>query len=258
MLKFRYAQVLLKDTRNGYSLIFLQPNQQLIDFTNDRVFDDLFDPTRGKVYDQLPTPQWTPGHAIEIAKHFLPLIFDRKDVILGKPSAKYLHQFDHPPKHFAGFWQVAWPRVDAQGRSFTPFEEVWFEINESRGVFYAQVHCPSTYQEQSGPILKSDDVLAAAQKAAVQTTEWPLAAQWFQNGKVDPKPGSVKLEVVTPNHLLTSNEILLKHDKQGRLAWVFWFVWHPNDDPKQGKPIAVWMDAHTGEYLGGDMGISAQ
>jgi hypothetical protein len=254
---YHLPKILLKDEQIGDRLTFLQPDRQLIEFTNDRIFDDLFDPVKGKLYDHPYTPQWTPEHAIEIGKHFLPLIFDRKDVIFGKPRAKYLHQFDHPPKYFTGFWQVAWPRVDAQGRSFTPFEEVWFEIDESRGVFFAQVHCPSQYQEQAGPVLKSDDVLAAAQKAAVQTTEWPLAAQWFQNGKVDPKPGSIKLEVVTPNHLLTSKEILLKHDKQGRLAWVFWFVWHPNDDPKQGKPIAVWIDAHTGEYLGGDMGISS-
>jgi hypothetical protein len=254
---YHVPTLVLNDARNGYRITFLQPTHQLIDFLNDRLSDELFESPPAKLYDQLPTPKWTPEHAIEIGEQFLPLIFDRKDVILGPPYAKYLHQFDHPPKHFDGFWEVGWNRVDEQGHRFTPFEDVWFDIDESRGVFSAQVHCPSEYQEQAGPVLKSDDVLAAAQKAAVQTTEWPLAAQWFQDGKVDPTPGKVTLGVVTPNHLLTSKEILLRHDHNARLAWIFWFAWHPNDDPKHGKPIAVWMDAHTGEYLGGDMGISS-
>lgn len=247
--------LLLKDERNGYTLTFLQPTRQLIYFLNDHIFDDLFDPVRGKLYDQLPTPKWTPEHAIEIGKHFLPLIFDRKDVILGPPYAQYVHQFDHPPKHFDGFWRVGWNRVDAQGRLFTPLEDIWFNVDESRGVFSARIRFPSEYQEQAGSVLKSDDVLAAAQKAAVQTTAWAPATQWFQNGTVESKPRSVALGVVTPNHLLTSKEILLRHDHAARLAWVFWFAWHPNDDPKQTKPIAVWMDAHTGEYLGGDLAL---
>ena len=245
---YHVPTILLKDIRNGYMLTFLQPTRQLIEFTNDRIFDDLFGTNRGKLYDQLTIPQWTSEHAIEIGKHFLTLIFDRKDVILGPPYAKYVHQFHQIPKHYTGFWRVGWDRVDEQGRLFTPLEDIWFDIDESRGVFSARIQFPSEYQEESGPILKSDNVLAAAQKAAVQTTEWPLVTQWFQNGKVNPTPGLVTLGVVTPNHLLTSKEILLRHDHNARLAWIFWFAWHPNDDPKQGKPIAVWMDAHTGEY----------
>jgi len=248
-------KLLLKDERNGYTITFLQPTRQLIDFANTHISHELFESPPAKLYDQLPTPQWTPEHAIEISKQFLPLVFDRKDVTLGQPYAKYLHQFDHPPKHFTGFWRVGWPRVDTQGRPFMPFEDVWFNISESRGVFYAQVHCPSSYQEKWGPVLKSDNVLAAAQKAAIQTTKWPLVAKWFQNGKVDSTPRSVALGVVTPNHLLTSKEMLLKHDHDARLAWIFWFAWHLNDDPKQIKPVVVWIDAHTAEYLGGDVGM---
>jgi hypothetical protein len=252
---YHVPTLLLMDTRNGYRITFLQPTHQLMEFTNDRIFDDLFGTNKGKLYDQPTKPQWTAEHAIEVAKNFLPLVFDRKDIILGKPYAKYIHQFEQMPKYYTSFWRVGWNRVDAQGHLFTPLEDVWFDIDESRGVFYARIRFPSEYQEESGPVLKSDDVLAVAQKAAVQTTAWPLVANYFRDGKVDPTPHSVTLGVVTPNHLLTSKEILLKHDKQARLAWIFAFAWHPNDGPKQIKPIYVWIDAHTGEYLGGDLAL---
>jgi hypothetical protein len=244
------------DKKEGYTLIFLQPNHEVISFLNDRIFDELYDLPKGKLYDLPPSPQWTPEHAIEIGKRFLPLIFDRKDVILGEPKAKY-RQRQQTPKYFTGSWTVGWPRVDREGRLFTRIEDISMEISEERGLFLFRVNLPSTYQEESGSVLKSDDVLVAAQKAATQTMTWAPVAEYFRDGQIDPKPHSASLGVVTPNHLLTSKEILLKHDLNARLAWIFAFAWHPNDDPKQVKPIWVWIDAHTGEYLGGDVSISS-
>jgi hypothetical protein len=68
------------------------------------------------------------------------------------------------------------------------------------------------------------------------------------------------LRIINPNpSFMTAANIEQTVDEtvasgKARLAWVFWYAWTKNDGVPPRGVVAVYLDAFTGEYLGGDGG----
>jgi hypothetical protein len=97
-----------------------------------------------------------------------------------------------------------------------------------------------------------DKALTMAQK----TLEWGPVKGMLDPGHLDPKPIRAYLQVVRPNHLLDHKEVNTHADLNARLAWVFWYAWRLDNNPKQIQSVSVWIDAYTGDILGGDAAMN--
>jgi hypothetical protein len=237
-----------------YGFTFLVNDNRLITFMNRILMDSLFGAGIGRLYDKdkRPPAAWTKERAIEEANKFLPLFNNRPDILFDKPDARFGYFSQQMDKYYVGNWEIDWNRTDKKGHAFYPPESIRMQIAEAVGLLLVDIHIPSTYVEVPGKELTEREAYKEAMKYAAATAAWP--ALQFSAGKLDLNTRGEEI-IVRPNHLLQNNSLPLPHDLNARLAWMFWFSWHTADKLGQGQAISVWIDAHTGEYLGGDAAL---
>ena len=236
---------------NSYTLVFLKESGQLIEFSDENAYNKIFGKEAPK-YEKPPLPQWSSEKAIALAKPFLVVFLGEAKVFLSAPQAKY----GHPLGGRDGYWQVTWIRTDSKGRPFEYDETVEINISESAGPLGGYIKLAAIYHEPTGEPLKETEVQEKAWKMAQKTLNWGPVKGMLDPGHLDPKPIRSELRVVRPNHLLDHKEVNTRADLEARLAWIFWYAWRLDNNPKQIQSVAVWIDAYTGEILGGDAAMN--
>ena len=196
-------------------------------------------------------PKWPSEKAIDLAKPFFETFLNDKEFHFAAPGAKY--EYTMPNKE--GFWEAIWPRTDSKGHPFEYDEYVSVSISESYGPYALTVSLHAHYVEQPGEPLKQVDVQDKALEMAKKTLIWGPVKGMLDPGHLDPKPFIAQLKVVKPNHMLDHAEVDTHSDLNARLAWVFWYAWRLDNNPKKNQSVSVWIDAYTGEILGGDAGL---
>lgn len=165
----------------------------------------------------------------------------------------------------SGTWRFVWTRK--YGEYFFGVEgSLWhegiiLEIHEQYGLYSYSNHCCS----ELPPTLEVKISQDRAKELAFQYTE--LVFRWLMQKELDgarqagveiPKDygddflnelaemaiQSQELGIINPNYWCTNQQLEIKRNPKSRLAWVFVLRIHY-------KELAIWVDAATGEYLGG-------
>lgn len=241
----------ISDANQHYNFTFLEADNQIISFCNGLLLNALFS-SSAKLYSKPPPPTWTSKKAIEIAQRIFPIFNKRPEVIFDKPRTRFDYPFEQLPKYYSGVWDVYWDRIDGKGHPFASSEYIRVQLAESAGLIGVDIRLPSRYSEIAGKELTEAEALKEAQKYAADTASWPGIG--FTQGTLESNPRGAEM-IVWPNHLLQGKGFPLKHDLNARLAWVFWFPWHGVNNLGGSQAVCVWIDAHTGEYLGGDAAL---
>jgi hypothetical protein len=236
-------------------MTFLQKDKTLVGFMDDGIFDRLYNPPHAPLYDIQDQPKWTADQAIAKGEKVLSALVDRTRFHFAHPSAKYIHT-QNGGKYYVGQWEINWRRTDSKGHLFDALQGVDVYVAESEGPFQGGADLSAKYVEPSGEPLKAADVQDKAWKAAQAAVVWgPVKSVLEPEAHLEPKPFSAKLQIVMPNHMGQGDAISTHPDLNARLAWVFWYEWKFDNNPKQRQSVGVWIDAYTGKVLGGDVGM---
>ena len=203
-------------------------------------------------YKPADKPTWTPQHAIEVATVFEKIFVDPKGALLGAPRAQYDHMFGNAAGGWQlGTWMVSWPRVDSHGHPFYG-DGVNIEIQEGFCPLGIGVNLATPFTEQKGAPLTA----AVALGKAESSVSWrQFKEKIFYNCVI----ADEYQKNVTGDYLLSQQLVVviphLSKPKEARLAWEIWFR------PRHAKPpsgswydedFSVWIDAYTGDEIGGD------
>jgi hypothetical protein len=245
---------------------FRREDWKLDSYQDSYLIDDL--PAAKQYYDAPVKPQWTTDQAIAIADVFRRVMQDPSPAILGKPSANYYSNAefvdDGPRKNVKKFrlgeWDITWPRVDSRGRPFYN-DHVTIQIQEGYGPLGAGIMVTTPYIEETGVPISEMNALAKARAIL----SWRLLGQKvfynlvlsdeFERNVTGATVLSKDLVVVIPRKGRFAYSPDSTTPPTARLAWIFWFK------PTHGTPptgavwddsIAIWIDAYTGEEIGGD------
>lgn len=194
--------------------------------------------------DRKEEPRWTPEEAVAKAREYVEA-FERPDWRNFKLSRR--------PPYFcnegleAGRWEVAWDRVAGQYRY--PEDGIIVTLHERFGLFTYGVALYSSAVSTNVKLIKEEgvhignDVIAASQK------------KWLRHlPKVNLKLRNAALEIVHPNWIFTDrvspdDPYKFLDNRDARVAWVVEYA--AGDDTSSPK-VWVWVDARSGEVLGGD------
>jgi len=211
--------------------------------------------------DEAPSQNWSSDYAVELAKKFAQACNGESLKNVGAAKFEFYQErgtynkATKQARYRVPYWWVILPRVDQNGYEFQ-MEHVSVKMLEKSGPYWFELQMPSRYELVKGEPLKQEDVMPAALDYAQTLTKRGPIAGMFTNGKINETPASAKLEIVKPNRLADLKELPTSKDidLNARLAWVIWFEWSNNNpsESRQKGGIAVWIDAHTGQPLGGD------
>ena len=235
-------------------------------FHNSRAFHAAFFRKRGeKGYETPPRAKWRKRKAVSIAEQSVACVLGSFPVHVGRPTAEWTIE----PLNGVipeGRWTVTWPRTNALGMPFGD-DKIWVLLAETRGPVIVKIEYDTGFHEsetQSGPRPKFTRVMARrALEEAKRMMEWPpLRESYVVPYKLVEKPLSHELKVVQPNFASrreTIHEAATMKPQGGRLAWVLRYTVRREEDKDVDsgllpltREIEVWIDAYTGEYLGGD------
>ncbi len=230
-----------------------EDNGRLSTYEN-RVFEKL--PETQALFDPPDQPTWSKEQAIAVAAKFLPLFADPKDTRFGAPTADYDHtgavlskETKSGTKTYLGSWYVQWTRVDSRGHPFRG-DGVRIVFHEGFGPSGVGINLSTPYQEYpSEPIAPSKAVADAYET---------LAGHWYQFGAGKYADWPVRytlLMIVLPQIKGVYSESGLPATADaGRLAWEITLE-NPDLSESSSSPfrfIYIWIDAHTGTFLGND------
>jgi hypothetical protein len=219
---------------------------------------ELNDGAGSPVSDKPDQPQWRQEQVIQAATKFRDAMWDKTGIHLGYPRAQYDHDIydtvkvkgKSVTKARPGIWRVWWPRTDSKGHPFYG-DGVTISLSEKYGLMGASFQLFTPFDEQKTAPLSYD---IALHRARVHIAWTATIARYLASFATDPyetitgdKPISANLMVVLPNGYASS--------PSAELAWVIWFKpTHkaPPSSPTYDDRFAVWVDATTGEIIGGD------
>lgn len=246
-----YEENTLELRSDNYWVLFLERNGKFLGLSDHYVMSKQFDKGAPE-FTTKNKPNWPPEKAVSVAKPFFDAFLNDKNFFFAAPTAMYTHTM--PDKE--GVWEVEWTRTDSKGHLFDQNEYVAVWISESNGPYGLTVRLAANYTEPSGEQLKPADLQGKAREVAKRTLSWGPVKAMLDPGHLDPNAFMIQLRIVKPNHLLDHQEINTHADLNARLAWIFWFAWRLDNDPKQIQSVSVWIDAYTGEVLGGDAAMN--
>ncbi len=219
------------------------------------------------LFDTPDTPTWTREKAITLATKFRDLLIEHSDAKLGNPSAKYIHTSYEIAKSRSGkpitrshigCWAIDWPRTDNAGHPFYG-DGVVISLSEKYGICGAGIQLFTPFVEREGMLIAQADAVSAARWhiAWVSFLERHLSS--FSSDPYETITGdklvSNNLIVVIPNHVTSCNPFANPQKPWGRLVWELWFQpihKGPPTGPTYDDRFSVWVDAYSGEIVGGD------
>jgi hypothetical protein len=211
------------------------------------------------LYDHPDVPKWSVDQAIQIATTFRNVLVDPPDAKLGVPAAQYIHTAYEGSKSYAGYWMVSWPRVDSHGHPFYG-DHITIQIPEGYGPLGAGIYLTTPFIEEKGKLMAESDALTRARSyiawtRSIQEKITAASSHDDYDTIVDHKVIGVNLIIVIPHWRSWGDFFADKSSPSSRLAWEFWF--EPIHKGKPSGPIyddrfAVWIDAYTGDVIGGD------
>jgi hypothetical protein len=211
-----------------------------------------------QLYSEKPQPSWTAEKAAFVAKDYVSAVLGSFPSSVKLARVRYFFPAREYPKYLIGSWWVEWARTNAQGNVFDD-DRVAVQLTELYGLCAVHIDLNSLYDDKS---LKPIDKRVAIEKArepAKEILNWPALGGRYWQCAIKGEP-TAELKVVNPNYITKLHSIeelaTVKND-HARLAWVVTFqVGYAGPPTTNGVPydgeIYVWIDAETGEFLGGD------
>jgi hypothetical protein len=211
--------------------------------------------------DQPPKMIWSKEQVQAKAERFVVAVLGKMPEEAGKEAVvdftpKVLFAADKSRKYQFGTWRVVWYRQNKQGVKFLHDTLIVQMIDGEEPLGFGY-NFWSSYQDNNVEPISPEKAVALAKAVAPKIMVWPPGAMWLKDHTLVDTP-KWELWIVNPNHLLSQSEIGGIGDATARLAWV---VTYPKaySGPKKpgggvpaGGDLEVWIDAETGEFLGGD------
>jgi hypothetical protein len=220
--------------------------------TDKALSEKLYGPN-APLYEKPFVPKWTKAEAIEEGTKALGTFGPRIRIKMATEVEARYDQRSLNGKYQPGFWMLHWSRVDDRGNPFLD-DGVTMEIPEGYHSLWIEVEQSSVYAEDIGEPFSREEALTKIRSKIESGEFWDKIEPWHQIvGRTDTSKGSESLVIVHPNHDKTA---------PARLAWDFWFNYHPSDTIEMPPhppvhyhfPVEYWLDAHTGAIIGEDEG----
>ena len=191
---------------------------------------------------------------IKQAKSYLKIIYGEipKDASLDEEGSEYIVTFWQDSKYsYEGDWVVYWQRKE--GNYFYMNDCIGMTINERCGLvgygynFFSQYHPPKQIN------ITKEKAIEIAQKHIndiINNPYWGGGYEKYKIGDIH----SAELMIVNPNYITKRRKDFdPRPSPYARLAWVVSFNWLDRKTSKKitKLPPQVWIDAETGELLGG-------
>ena len=259
-----YVGTTVKLSSAAHDFTFQKSDGSITDYTNRQVLSLLSD-AGAPLQDTRDVSHWTKDQVLKFATPFRDLMIQGLKVKLGAPFV----QFEQNPSNTVtksgklitkwrpGNWMISWPRVD-EGSHLFYGDHLNISLSEKYGLFSAYISVFTPFSERKGPTLVREKALSHARSHIVWTS---FTERYFSSFSKDPyetivgdKLLSSELIVVIPNHV-SSLTPAFSGKPSARLAWSFWFKpihKAPPSSPTYDDRFAVWVDAYTGEIIGGD------
>jgi hypothetical protein len=204
-------------------------------------------------------PIWTLPQASTISRDFLQAVLGMIPAELSnQPGGKCDQRELTSNKYLPQRWWIFWPRIAKDGYRFES-DIATVSIYEKEGMAFAGIQFGTRFSEASFKPVSKDEALPFAIAASKKMAQWEPTSAIFGTGPVSETPTRVYLKIIKPDHWgdpkITS--IYAPSDPHGRLAWEFVFPCYITDEEQKTHKfhhsVAVYIDAQTKEWLGGDI-----
>jgi hypothetical protein len=203
-------------------------------------------------------PFWKPMEAAAIACDFLrALLGTLPDDLSTQPGGNYDQQ-ENPPKYMPLRWWIYWPRVAKEGYKFES-DLASVRIYEKEGIRSASIQFGTRFSGVNFKPISKEEALPFAIIASKKMAQWGPSSGIVGSGPVSETPIRAYLKIVKPNHWGSPEvtSIYAPPDPNGRLIWEFIFPIYITDEEQKTHKyhhcVAVYIDAQTKEWLGGDI-----
>lgn len=218
-------------------------SRRVISFLNDAYSRKVKETT----YQQEPKPTKNQEEMIKEAERYIKIINgDIPDDIYFE-EAKFIRNTSGLKSDYYhdGEWLVSWRRKEGNYKYW--WDRITLSIHEKYGLsgyhyeLFSQYHAPDKIN------ISEAKAISIAKKNINKIIRSPLLGGWY-NGFKTGECRSMGLMIVNPNYIHIPQKNYSAHPKTyARLAWVIGFATADNTIPG----ITVWIDAETGEVLGG-------
>lgn len=241
-------EIVYWDEKNRFEIVYAERQNSYIDsVTSGRAFE-----FRKNLFDHPPEPKWNKEKAIQIAKEYVEIILGKfpQNVMLKEIIFKECRE----GKNFKdGRWYIRWQRIDSKGRFFDR-DHIAVYIYEDFGpnTFFNELR--SVYEEKDTPIIEKEKALKLFPEYVTRLRSWKKISKIHPDLALKGEL-TATLKIIIPNANASSDYNLA--DTHAKLAWQVAQVPYlkdtlPKDMPMPlGKYFAVWIDAETGDFLGG-------
>jgi hypothetical protein len=210
----------------------------------------------GKELQTAPDATWSKEKAIEMVGFFIRRALPQIEPELQIKSADY-----EKVLWASGIskWNIEYARVNPEGREYLE-DRLSIDISELKGIQAFRVRFFSEPKRFGKPQIIQEKALELALAERKAMLEWPPVRDAFAEHRVEIRPSQVELKIVNANYLRGSDDLedAFSRDVQGnaKLAWCVRFeAFDKNAAPNQPSLLPmlleVWVDAITGEIVGG-------
>ena len=226
---------------------FRDQDNQLTQFGNYNDDDTL----EGKaLYNGIQQPKWTKSYATEVGKAFEAVLPIPRGTLLSSPQVEFRQDRQDGGKHGLGHWWFTWWKTDTRGNPL--YDHICFCMREGFCPSGGAVLLSTPFHEVDSALLDKADALSRISIPGSTLTHsalhgvipfsGPYAGKeirlvwefWFDPPTPLPDPWYVQVW----NYLLG-------------WPWVSKFFGPPPVAPPPAYPFSIWIDAYTGEAVGG-------
>jgi hypothetical protein len=204
-----------------------------------------------------PTAAWTEEDAIRCAALYSVAMLGRLPAGLSKATAAFKPGPRRGDVSRSGTWTVVWQRTDSNGREFLD-DHLFMIIDERVGPLSLTVNLSSQYSSRAVAV-EQRRAEALAKAVAPKFMSLSVARDWSRGYRLGDVQAS-RLAIVNPkrNRFPETWDALIEPGaREARLAWVVILATIPGGPARDGGAkltdgaIHIWIDAETGEFLGG-------
>ncbi len=248
----------LGNYNSPFRIEILARTRKLHGFTNWAADKAAYGPV-ARLFDARRQPKWTQEYAVEVAREFIVALLGEFPPLIRLDEARYEYPAAEGRRSYTGTWCIRWARVDSKGHPFAK-DCVKAFLTEEHGPYDAVIWLQSDYEEPGTNLISRGDAIEKAYAPAREIMRWAPNAVNYSNHVASGTPQAA-LQIVNPNHMTrckTIEEAAKAWDRSARLAWVVSFRTKydgpaGNEGPwSVDRGVRVWIDAETGEFLGGD------
>jgi len=261
---YREKVVVLGDSRSPVEIKILTGSRKIVFFNNCAAYERAFG-EGARRYDSPRKAKWSRDKAVVIARGYVEALLGEFPKNLHLAVARFKQNAESPKGgpdyYYAGDWFIGWARTDSHGREFMN-DGVVVQMTEECGPEGIGVNLFSRHTEgpTATPTVSRTAAIEKSRALAEEIMSSPLGRKFFRNYELRNKLAA-ELKIVNPNHITrlhSTDELGDPGDQNARLAWmVTWqavytgLLGEGGLRPTDSK-VSVWIDAETGESLGGD------